>query len=107
MGAAVAAVIVAREREIVEAFRDVGATTVATALPLDEVGVDENIGFRRLRMHEVVREAAPGRYYLDEGVWTAVRRTRHRVAGVLLVVVIVVALMVLLGTGVTLGQLLR
>lgn len=80
MGAAVAAIIVAKEREIVEAFRDVGATASVTALPLDQVGVDENVGFRRLRAHEVIRETVPGRFYLDEQVWTAVRRTRRRVA---------------------------
>lgn len=97
MGAAVAAVIVARERAIVEAFRDVGATATVTAIPLDQVGVDENIGFRRLRDHEVIREATPGRYYLDEGVWRAVRRTRHRVVAALLVIVAVVGLATIIG----------
>lgn len=86
MGAAVAAVILRKEREIVEAFREVGAVSPETALPLDQVGVDERIGFRRLREHEVVRDAGAGRYYLDEGVWTAVRATRRRVALVLLAV---------------------
>lgn len=86
MGAAAAAVIIAKEREIVEAFRDVGAVSPETALPLEQVGVDERIGFRRLRQHEVVREAGPDRYYLDEGVWTAVRNTRRRVVFVLLAV---------------------
>lgn len=87
MGAAVAAVIAAKERAIVEAFRDAGATALVTALPPEQIGVDENVGFRRLRMHEVIREATPGRYYLDEGVWTAVRRTRRRLIVVLLAVV--------------------
>jgi len=92
MGAAVAAIIVAKERQIVDAFRDVGATSVVTALPLDQVGVDENVGFRRLRMHEVIRESAPGRFYLDEGVWTAVRNTRRRLALILaLIAVLLVA----------------
>lgn len=101
MGAVVAAVIAAKEREIVEAFRDVGATAMVTALPIDQVGVDENIGFRRLRDHEVIREATPGRYYLDEGVWAAVRRTRLRVVAVL------VAIVAILAFGVVIGQLSR
>lgn len=97
MGAAVAAVIVAKERAVVEAFRDVGATALVAALPLDQVGVDENVGFRRLRMHEVIREATPGRYYLDEGVWTAVRRTRRRVMFVMMAVVLILVVGISIG----------
>lgn len=107
MGAVVAVIVVAKEREIVEAFRDVGATSVETALPLDQVGVDENIGFRRLRSHEVIREAAADRFYLDEGVWVAVRHTRRRVIGVLFTIVAVVAIAVALGMTVSVGQLLH
>lgn len=91
MGAAIAAIIVAKEREIVDAFRDVGATGTTSALPLEQVGVEENIGFRRLRDHEVVREAAPGRYYLDEGVWDAVRRTRRRIGLTFVAIAAIVA----------------
>lgn len=97
MGATVAAVIAARERAIVEAFRDAGATALVTALPLDQVGVDENIGFRRLRMHEVIREATPGRYYLDEDVWQAVRRTRKRLVAVLLAIVVILVIASVIG----------
>lgn len=107
MGAAVAAVIVAKERAIVEAFRDVGASSIAAALPLDQVGVDENVGFRRLRSHEVIREATPGRFYLDEEVWVAVRHTRRRVATVLLAIVVIIGIAVMLGMGVSLGTLLH
>ena len=98
MGAAVAAVIAAKERAIVEAFRDAGATALVTALPLEQLGVDENVGFRRLRRHEVIREAVPGRYYLDEDVWTAVRRTRLRVVAVLITFVVLIAIGVSLAT---------
>jgi len=98
MGATVAAVIAAKERAIVEAFRDAGATALVTAVPLEQLGVDENVGFRRLRRHEVVREAVPGRYYLDEDVWTAVRRTRLRVVAVLITIVVLIAIGVSLAT---------
>ena len=97
MGAAVAAVIAAREREVVSAFRDVGATALVSAVTLDQVGVDRNVGFRRLRRHEVIREATPGRYYLDEGVWTAVRRTRRRL--VLTLFAILAFLVIAIGIG--------
>lgn len=98
MGATVAAVIAARERAIVEAFRDAGATALVTAVPIEQLGVTEDIGFRRLRSHEVIREAVPGRYYLDEDVWTAVRRTRRRVVAVLLAIVLLIALGTFLAT---------
>ncbi len=93
MGAAIAAVVIRKEREVVEEFRYVGALSASTALPLQELGIDEDIGFRRLRAHEVVREAAPGHFYLDEGVWAAVRRTRRR----MIVVILLVALIVMVG----------
>ena len=98
MGATVAAVIAAKERAIVEAFRDAGATALVTAVPLEQLGVDEHVGFRRLRRHEVIREAVPGRYYLDEDVWTAVRRTRLRIVTVLIAIVVLIAIGVSLGT---------
>lgn len=98
MGATVAAVIAARERAIVEAFRDAGATALVTAVPIEQVGVTGDIGFRRLRRHEVIREAVPGRYYLDEDVWTAVRRTRRRVVTVSLTIVAIITLGVVLAT---------
>ena len=43
-------------------------------------GLGESMAVRRLHDRAVIREAAPGVYYLDEEVWTAVRRTRRRVA---------------------------
>lgn len=89
MGAAAAAVAVA-ERRIVEAFEIAGATTPESARTPDEVGVGHGIGWRRLTHHAVIRETAPGSglYYLDRGVWQAVRRRRMRLIAVLLLVVV-------------------
>lgn len=90
MGAAAGAVVVA-ERRMIEAFERAGATSAASALTPDEVGVEtSSLGWRRLTNRAVIRETAPesGRYYLDREVWQAVRRTRMR----LLVVVVVVLL---------------
>lgn len=80
MGAA-AAVILMKERRIVEAFERAGATSPASARTPDDLGVDPHgIGWRRLRDHAVVREAIPGadRYYVDVDVWQALRRMRRR-----------------------------
>jgi hypothetical protein len=102
MGAsAVAAVIIAKERRIVDSFRDAGATSPARAITTQQAGISENIGFTRLRDHEVIREANPGFFYLDEPVWLAVRRTRRRLAIALLMIAVFVALSTTLVT--TLG----
>lgn len=97
MGASVAAVIAAKERGIVAQFRDAGATSPQLARTSLDIGVYENIGFMRLRRREVIREANPGFFYLDEGVWAAVRRTRRRTA------IAVVTMVIMLGVGTMLG----
>jgi hypothetical protein len=90
MGAAAGAVVVA-ERRMIEAFERAGATSAATALTPDEVGVEtSSLGWRRLTNRAVIRETAPGsgRYYLDREVWQAVRRTRRRLLAVVVVVLL-------------------
>jgi hypothetical protein len=80
MGApAIAAVILRKERELVDLFRSAGATSPSTARSLNEVGVEQAWPLSRLRRRAIVREAAPGRYYLDEEVWTAMRGMRQRI----------------------------
>lgn len=97
MGAAAAAIIVAKERHIVDRFRDLGVMSSTSARRLDDVGVGEGLALRRLRRHEVIREASPGMFYLDEPVWNAVRNTRRRM------VVVVLLIAALIGIGVSLG----
>lgn len=97
MGAA-AAVILMKERQVVETFERAGATAVGTARSPTELGVDpDGVGWRRLRERAIVREARPdtGLYYLDVEVWQATRRTRRRMLAVVLIVVL--ALLVLTG----------
>jgi len=48
------------------------------------------MAIRRLHDRAVIRESAPGLWYLDEEVWTAVQRTRRRVAVVMLVLVVLI-----------------
>ena len=98
MGAAVAAVLIRREKEVVDDFRVAGATSRETAQSYTAIGLGQSLGLKRLRARAVIREAAPGTYYLDEEVWTAVRRTRRRVATVILLILALVLLGVMLGT---------
>ncbi|MFL5464460.1 MAG: hypothetical protein ACJ77T_13380 [Gemmatimonadaceae bacterium] len=98
MGApAIAAILARREREVVDAFRAAGATSPATAQPFTAIGLGESIAIKRLRNRAVIREAAPSIYYLDEEVWAAVRRTRRRLATVMLSVLALLLLGVVLG----------
>jgi hypothetical protein len=96
--AAIVAVMRRREREVVDDFRAAGATSRETAQSYTAMGLGESLGLRRLRERAVIREAAPGTYYLDEEVWTAVRRRRRRIATVLLVILALFLLGVLAGT---------
>jgi hypothetical protein len=91
MGAsAPVAIMRLREREVVEDFRHVGATSPADAKTLEEVGIGESRAFQRLVERAVIKEATPGCYYLDEESWTAIRRMRRRMVGILLITVLLI-----------------
>jgi len=93
MGApAVAALLRRREQEVVDDFRAAGALSPSTAQSYTAIGLGDSLAIRRLRNRAVIREAAPGAYYLDEEVWTAVRRTRQRLG---IVIVSMLALLLL------------
>ncbi len=92
MGAAVA-IIIRKEKDIVEAFRRAKATSSATAVSLADVNVDERVPFRILRRRNVVREAEPRRFYLDEAAWAAATRQRRRRLYLVLAFVVAAALL--------------
>ncbi len=86
MGSAVAAILVLKEKQLVEHFRERGALSTATALTLNSLSISDDVVFRRLRVRAVVREGTAGAYYLDEASWSAVRSARRRLVTVLLIV---------------------
>ena len=96
--AAVAAVLRRREREVVDDFRVAGATSRETAQSYTAMGLGQSLGLKRLRDRAVIREAAPGTYYLDEEVWVAVRRTRRRIATVFIAILALFLFSILMGT---------
>jgi hypothetical protein len=98
MGApAVAAILRRREQEVVEDFRAAGALSPSTAQSYSALGMGQSLAVKRLHNRAVIREASPGLYYLDEEVWAAVRRTRRRLATVVLSMLALLLLGVLLG----------
>ncbi len=93
MGAVAAAVIMRKERELVDHFRQAGAVSVSTAQSLTQLGVHaDGVGWHRLTQRAVVREASPGFYYFDEPSWNALRYVRHRMLFVVFAVAIIVAI---------------
>jgi hypothetical protein len=94
MGGA-AAVILIKERHIVEAMERIGATSPSRALTLDQLadlGVeDHGVAWHALKSRVIVREASPGQWYLDAEVWQATRSRRRRVLFLVLVVVALAA----------------
>jgi hypothetical protein len=98
MGApAVAAILRKREQEVIDDFRAAGATSPDRAQSYQAIGLGDSLAIKRLHNRAVIREAAPGMYYLDEEVWSAVVRTRRRLVVTLLSVIALLALGLLLG----------
>ena len=92
MGAAVAAVIIRKEKDLVAHFRTSGAQSAESARTASELGVDDSFVWRRLLARAVIREARPGAYYLDEPSWEALNRSRRRMAIVVVVITLLLAL---------------
>jgi hypothetical protein len=86
--AAAVAVIHRKEREIVDTFRGVGATSANRARDPNELGVTSHLAFDRLTRRAVLRTAGDGKYYLDEPSWNALRSLRRRLAIIMLIVVV-------------------
>ncbi|MEO8579748.1 MAG: hypothetical protein ABI469_05835 [Gemmatimonadales bacterium] len=99
MGApAVAVIMRRRENEVIDDFRGAQATSREKAQSYMAVGLGHSLALKRLRERAVIREAAPGTYYLDEEVWTAVRKTRRRIASLMILILALFLLGTLIGT---------
>lgn len=97
MGAA-AAVIIIRERRLVEAFSAAAATSPERARTIESLGIEsDTTSLKRLQKSAVIREGASGRYYLDIPSWEALRRVRRRMAVVIIMIVIAALAAVVIG----------
>lgn len=94
----VVAVLMAKERRLVNRLRAAGAVSRERARTLEELGITRGVILRRLRERAVVREGAPDRFYLDEPSWAAVRRSRRRAIHILGLIALVILLAILFGS---------
>ncbi len=83
-----------KERELRDEFIRASATQPIDARSLAELGVEENMTWKRLCRRSIVREAAPGLFYWDDDVWQAFRSQRRRMALMMLAAIILVFLMI-------------
>lgn len=105
MGAAAAAIIIKREKDLVEHFRNAGATSPQRAQTPGALGVeDDNMIWRILVDRAVIREEAAGAYYLDEPSWEALGRRRRRMAIVVGGFAIALALFFFFGLTMAVGR---
>lgn len=96
---AAAAIIIRKERDIVDLYRQAGATSPATARRPADLDIHHRVAFDILVRRAVLREVDDGRYYLDEPSWEALRSLRRRMAMVMLMVALIV-LVVMMATGI-------
>ncbi len=89
MATAAAAVIIAKEKDLVAHFRRAGALSPATAKSVTELGVETRLAWSILEGRAIIREAGEGLYYLDEPAWVAHQQRRRRIAITLLAIVLV------------------
>jgi hypothetical protein len=88
--AVAAAAMIRKEKLLVEHFRAQRASSPDQARTTAELGVEPHSAWHRLVRAAVIREAADGRFYLDEPSWTARLSVRRRIGLVLLGIVVVV-----------------
>ena len=86
--AAAAAILIRKEKDIVELYRRASATSVATARTPDDLGIHHRVPFKVLVRRAVLRDAGGDRFYLDEARWQALQVRRRRMAVGVLVLMI-------------------
>jgi len=88
-----AAIIIRKEKDLVEHFQQARAVSPATAQSLSALRLDDGTALTHLRSRAVIREGAAGTFYLDEPSWLALGRIRRRI--------ILIAVLIVVGLGIT------
>ena len=99
LGATAAIAVMRRkERDLREDFFAAGAIQPIDARSPAELGVEENMTWKRLCKRSVIRETAPGLFYWDDDVWQALRSMRLRMGLLMLGTILLIGLMLAWGS---------
>ncbi len=83
-----ALIIMNRQRDLVDRFRDAGATSAGAAKSLSEIGVEPSFMFSRMSSRGVFVPAGGDRWWFDAVAWERFKRRQGRrmllAAGVIL-----------------------
>jgi hypothetical protein len=87
--------IIAKQNQYLRRFQEAGAISPDTAMSLEQVGCRDSRMFQRLVRREVIRQTAPGQYYLDVAAAQAFRQARRQRALTALVIVLAIAVVLI------------
>ncbi len=88
----ITAVMLHKQRTLVRAFEQAGATSADRACTAEELELQPGMAWYRLVAHAVLRCPAESRYFLDTANWQRLRRRRR-----VLALAFIVGLLALLG----------
>jgi hypothetical protein len=86
------AIIAIKVHKILERFKQHGAVTPDSALPLEKIGVSKRLVLQRLIRRGVIMEVTPDKYYLNKenlAVYNRNRRTRAAIVVVFIIIALV------------------
>jgi hypothetical protein len=87
--------IIAKQNQYLRRFQEAGAVAPESAMSLEQVGLRDSRMFQRLVRREVIRQAGPGKYYLDVQAAQAFRTARRERALNALLIVLVIAVVLI------------
>lgn len=93
----IAGIVAAKRRRLINTFKELNATSSQSAVLPGEVGIRQGLIFRRLRNSGVLIEAGGGHYYLDEKAEQKLSKQRRKIAFIVLLIFLVVAVAFLIG----------
>lgn len=93
-----ALIIMNRQRDLVDRFRDAGATSADAAKSLSEIGVEPSFMFSRMSSRGVFVQADGGRWWYDAAAWNRYRdrQWKRLVVGAIVIIAICVLLVLAL-----------
>lgn len=89
-------VIMARQRDLVDRFRDAGATSATSAKSLAEIGIEPTFMFSRMSARGVFVPAGNDRWWFDTAAWNRYRDRQWKRLVVGAIVIIGFALLLLM-----------